>query len=421
MQVIQKQTTMKRIVVFSIATAMAATAATAQMSQRVTVSNPSDFVRNAEPITIMIDETKDIKSAIVTFNGEEIPCQLDDLDQNGKPDQLFFIASLGKRAANTYNIAYSTTAKQRTYEPEVYCEMMLTNKKIKATNKQDLYISSLTVDGKTNPYNMLHHHGPAFENKEVAYRIYFDHRQTIDIYGKYSRALELRDTQFYPDAEQKKQGYGDDVLWVGETLGCGALRGWADGKPQMIADLESRGMTIISRGPLRTIVKVTDKGWNPLYPTPCTDEQRITLNTLYILYASRRDVEVSATLSGLASDIKLCTGLINVKNSVELCDGGLRGCWGTDWPVSEKDSAGHKRETVGLGIYVPKAHLCATVPANKDNYAYVVVPKGNELNYRVTFASDNESFSAFHSPEAWFDHLRQWRRELEAPVKIVVQ
>ena len=101
--------------------------------------------------------------------------------------------------------------------------MMLTNKKIKSTNKQDLYISSLTVDNGTNPYWMLHHHGPAFENEMVAYRIYFDHRQTVDTYGKYHKGLELKQTQFYPDDEQKAKGFGDDVLWVGNTFGLGAL------------------------------------------------------------------------------------------------------------------------------------------------------------------------------------------------------
>ena len=58
----------------------------------------------------------------------------------------------------------------------------------------------------------------------VAYRIYFDHRQTVDIYGKYNKGLELKQTQFYPDENQKKAGFGDDVLWVGSTLGLGTLR-----------------------------------------------------------------------------------------------------------------------------------------------------------------------------------------------------
>ena len=94
---------------------------------------------------------------------------------------------------------------------------------VTSENKQNLYISSLTVEKGTNPYWQLHHHGPAFENKLVAYRIYFDHRQTVDIYGKYHQGLELRDTQFYPDSLQKASGYGDDVLWVGSALNAWAV------------------------------------------------------------------------------------------------------------------------------------------------------------------------------------------------------
>ena len=29
-------------------------------------------------------------------------------------------------------------------------------------------------------------------------RVYFDHRQTIDLYGKVNKGLVIRDTQFYP-------------------------------------------------------------------------------------------------------------------------------------------------------------------------------------------------------------------------------
>ena len=301
--------------------------------------------------------------------------------------------------------------------------MMLTNKKIKSQNKQDLYISSLTVDNGTNPYWMLHHHGPAFENDMVAYRIYFDERQTIDIYGKNRKALELKETQFYPDQEQKANGYGDDVLWVGKTFGLGALRGWADNQPQMLLDVDKRTMEIVACGPLRTIVKVVDKGWNPFYPEKCDNAKRIDMTTLYTLSAGRRDCAVDVMFKGDIESLKLATGLINVKNSEEYSDGkGLRGCWGTDWPVSEKDSAGHKRETVGLGICIPADNIIKELPANSDNYPYVVKPALGEIHYHITFASDNETFpGSFHTPASFFEYLRQWKRQIESPVTITTK
>lgn len=403
--------------------AVAAITGYAQKTITITVTNPMKTTRTAQPVVIpLADQDFDVRQAIVTRNGQEHPSQLDDLNGDGIFDELCFLTDLGKQERQTFYVTLSNTGEPRYYNPEVYVDMMLTNKKIKSSNKQDLYISSLTVDKGTNPYWQLHHHGPAFENKLVGYRIYFDHRQTVDIYGKYHQGLELKDTQFYPDSAQKAAGYGDDVLWVGSTFGLGTLRGWDGQKPCMLEDVQHRTERIVSRGPLRTIVEVVDAGWNaPLPPhssflTPhCS---LITMTTRYILYAGRRDCEVSVTFDHPIPQHQFATGIINVKNSVEMSDcEGLRGCWGTDWPVSAKDSVGHKRETVGLGICIPQKHIKEELPANKDNYPYVVGNIDRSLRYFITFGSDNEGFG-YHSAEDWFRYLKAWKQELLQPVVV---
>lgn len=397
---------------FCLVAAMATEAQTADM--KVAVSNQLSVSRTAVPVALQLESP--VGSALVMdAQGVEIPCQLDDLDGDGKYESLSFVVKeIGPKKSCHFTVTLSESGQPRKYEPQVYAEMMLTNKKIKSSNKQDLYISSLTVDNGTNPYWMLHHHGPAFENELVAYRIYFDHRQTVDIYGKYNKQLELKQTQFYPDKEQKQQGYGDDVLWVGETFGLGTLRGWDGEKPLMLKDVNHRTLHILARGPLRTVVEVIDEGWRP-----STDSQkRINMTTRYTLYANRRDCQVNVTFDSPADDHLFATGIINVKNSKEFSDHqGLRGCWGTDWPVSEKDSAGHKRETVGLGICIPQKQVVMELPANKDNYPFVVGKIANSFNYNITFCSDNESWG-YHSDKEWFAYLKAWKRELSSPVKI---
>ena len=405
---------------FSLLVLLAALVAQAQTALKVSVRNPLSVRRTAVPVTIQLEQP--VRSALVVDSrGEEQPCQLDDLDNDGRYECLsFIVAEIGGKKTLDYSVTLSNEGRPRAYTPQVYAEMMLTNKKIKSSNKQDLYISSLTVDNGTNPYWMLHHHGPAFENDMVAYRIYFDERQTVDIYGKYRRALELRDTQFYPDSEQKAAGYGDDVLWVGKTFGVGAMRGWNKGAMQMLQDVESRTLSVVSRGPLRTVVKVVDKGWNPRYPDTCTPDERIDMTTYYTLYAGRRDCQVDIIFSRDASRLQLSTGLVNVKQSREYSDGrGLRGCWGTDWPVSEKDSVGHKRETVGLGICLPSTNVISELPADKDNYSFVVGNIATSMRYHITFASDNETFpEGIHSAKAFFDYLKDWKRDIEHPCVI---
>lgn len=359
----------------------------------------------------------DVKSAAVKDSGNEIPYQIDDLNQDGTADELCFITNVDGNSSKKFDITLYDAGKPKKYEPQVYVEMLLSNKKVKESNKQDLYISELTVNNGTNPYWTLHHHGAAFENDMVAYRIYFDHRQTVDIYGKYKKQLELKETQFYPDKNQKVAQYGDDVLWVGSTLGLGTLRGWNGQQPTMLDNVDRRSQKIISYGPIRTIVEVKDKGWTP--NTGKEGTQPIDMTTLYTLYAGNRACHVNVKFNKPAGDYLFATGFINVKNSTEYSDKkGLRGCWGTDWPVSAKDSVGHKRETVGLGICIPQKYIVSEETANKDNYAYVIKTETDELNYQITFCSDNETFG-YHSDKEWYNFMKEWKEDMSHPVRIV--
>ena len=383
----------------------------------ITLENKSKCDLSNYPFSMPLsNETMKVLSALVMVDGNEIPCQLDDIKGDGTNDELFVLLNIPRKSRKTLHVTLSDMGSPRQYESKVYVDMMLTNKKVTESNKQDLYISQLTVDRGVNPYSMLHHHGAAFETELVAYRIYFDHRQTVDIYGKYRKGLELKQTQFYPDKSQAEAGFGDDVLWVGNTLGVGTLRGWDGQSPIMINDVEHRGQRLVARGPLRTIVEVSDEQWRQQPSSQPTD-----MVTYYTLYAGRRDCRVDVRFSRNVEDLRFSTGIINVKNSVEHSDHqGLRGCWGTDWPVSEKDSAGHKRETVGLGICLATDNIEKELPANKDNYPFVLKVLNSHLTYHITFGSDNESFGA-HSAKDWFAYLEDWKKVIaaEEQVKII--
>ena len=379
----------------------------------VVVDNLSNLPQTDVPVAVALPHDIRVRSAnlVPSQNGNGIsslPYQLDDLDDDGLNDELFFLTDLEGNEKRTFALTLSEQKPTETFPPRVYADMMLTNKKIKESNKQDLYISQLTVENGTNAYNMLHHHGAAFESELVGYRIYFDHRQTVDIYGKYRKGLELRQTQFYPDDEQKALGFGDDVLWVGNTLGLGTLRGWDGEQPVMLNDVAHRSQRLVATGPLRIIIEVKDRQWRVL-----PDEEPITMSTRYTLCAGHRDCSVDISFEDTPDEKLFVTGLINVKGSKAYTNQkGLRGCWGTDWPVSAKDSIGHKRETVGLGIRIPKENVVEERPADKDNYPIIVRPKDNRLHYDIVFTSDNESFG-YHSADDWFLFLKEWDNQLE--------
>lgn len=385
-----------------------------QKTVELQVKNLASFERKDVPVVVNLSDYGTVKSAVVSINGQEVPCQLDDLDQDGKLDELVFVTDLSKKASKTVLLTLLATGMPREYAPRTYAEMVMRNGKVKEKNKHDIYISSITIDKETdnsNSYNVLHHHGVAFESELIAMRIYLDQRQTIDLYGKFHQGLELKETQFYTSAEQKAQGYGDDVLWVGNTFGLGALRGWDGHAPTLLSDVEHRTQRILAKGPVRTIVEVEDKGWRML---PMSSPVNMTIR--YTLYAGHRDFDVDVTFNRPAPDLQFSTGIINVKNSVEFTDkDGLRACWGTDWPAS--DTLNWKRETVGLAICIPAKYRVSEQPANSDNYGYVLKAVDGKLHYTLAYTSDNEDFG-YHSPKAWFDFVKVWKKELENPIVV---
>ena len=389
-------------------------AAFAQQTLTVNVSNPSKSVRSDEPVVIDLAPYDNICSAIVTVDGQEIPCQLDDLNQDEIFDELCFLVNLQGNEKKQYSVTLLTEGEPRTYPARVFAEMVLSNSKDKSLkkNQQNNFIESITARGDAAyTYNIQHHHGGDFESELNGIRLYFDERQTIDLYGKFKKQLELKETQFYTDQDQKAKGYGDDVLWVGQTFGLGAFRGWNGKEPTHVTPVKSRTQRIISYGPLRTIVEVIDKGWQ-------VDAAKVPLNmTLrYTQYAGHRDTDVDVFFNRPVADYRFSTGIINVKNSVEYSDKkGLRACWGTDWPSS--DTITFKRETVGLGICIPMKYVRSEEPANKDNYAFVVGTTDNRMQYKIIYCSDNESFG-YHSAKEWFEFLKEWKKEVEKPIQV---
>lgn len=402
---------MKKILSLAIM-AILTLAASAQSSLNVVVVNHSTTDRTDQPVVISLVEKGTVASALVKSGEEIIPCQLDDLDQDDEFDELCFLVNLKAKEQKTYQVTLYAEGTPFSYTPRVYAEMLVRNDKVKEKNRHNNFLESITARGDcANSYNVQHHHGVDFESELNGIRIYFDKRQTLDLYGKFQKRLELQETQFYTSKEQKAEGYGDDVLWVGNTFGLGAFRGWDGTQPTMIDPVRSRTQRIISYGPLRTIVEIIDRSWKPY-----ADKPAINMTLRYTQYAGHRDTDVDVFFDKDVSDYQFSTGIINVKDSEEFSDKqGLRACWGTDWPSSDHEN--FKLETVGLGILIPEFYISSEEPANKDNYAFVVGTLDKYLSYKVIYCSDNETFG-YHSAKEWFDFLKKWKQEVETPVTI---
>ncbi len=381
----------------------------------ISAENPWEENKNDYPVVI---STKNIKCdfpiiSSTVYDGEiEIPSQVDDLDHDGAGDEIAFVTDMSAKTKKIFKVVLSSEeSSANRYTPRVYADMKIYDKSNKREKHQKIH--SLTIPGTSNVYNNLYHHGPAFESELVAYRIYFDKKQTVDIYGKFNKGFEVEPSGWYPDDDQLAAGFGDDVLRVSGSCGMGALKGWnsKNKKATHIEPVSERTGTILAYGPVRTVVDMSVRGWK-------YGDSRLNMTCRYTLYGGHRDVQVDVIFDKPLDKEIFCTGVQDIKGSTSYSDHqGLIGCWGRDWPVN--DTVKYAKETVGLGTYIPKKYIAGETK-DKANYLYQVQAPGKSvITYYITFSSMKENFG-YKTPETWFEYLKTWKEDINRPCKIKI-
>lgn len=391
---------------------LAALCASAQEDLTLTVElkNTWDKARQDAPAVIRLADLQagfPIRSAVVRDARQEIPSQLDDLDGDLLPDELAFVIDLPARGIRQVTVTLSATKTQKTYPPRVFAQMLVRD----AKKGKHAPVQSITVPGTTNFYNMLYGHGPMFESELVGYRIYFNEKQTIDPYGKFNKGLELEKSQFYPNDAQLAQGFGDDVLLVGNSCGVGTLKGWDGQKATHVKPIAGRTERILASGPIRTVVEVEVKGW-------AYQGSELSMTQRYLLYAGHRDLRIETTFARPLRNEVFCTGVQDImgNETVAYSDHqGLAGSWGRHWPVT--DTVKYAKETIGIATYIPRKYVLQEVK-DADNYLYTLSAPGQTgFHHYTMFTSRKETFG-YSTAEEWFAYLQEWKDELEHPVEI---
>lgn len=377
----------------------------------VIVENPWNAEKVDEPVVIDLSSLGagfTVKSATVFDGTNEIPSQLDDMNGDTRADELAFVINLPASGKKTLNVTLSSLKSDKTYPARVYAEMLF------RTSKKNKYAKGYAIyaDGASDTYNVQHHHGAAFESELVAYRIYFNEKQTTDLYGKFHKGLELEESQFYPTDEQLKRGFGDDVIKVNSSCGAGTLRGWDGTQSTLIKPVAVRGQRILASGPVRTIVDAEVKGWQ-------YQNKELNMINRYTLYAGHRDTQVDVLFDAPLDKEVFCTGVQNITGHADMFSdhNGLVASWGTDWPVN--DTVKYKKETVGLATYIPKKYVVKET-SDKENFLYTIsAPGKSSFRYYTSFTSCKETFG-YPDKEKWFAYVQEWKKALEQPVKITV-
>ena len=109
----------------------------------VTIANPLDVDRVDEPVVVSLAAVPyAVSRAVVTAGGKEVPCQLDDLDRDGRADELAFVLDVPASATMDVKVALSSEGKQAQYKPRTFARML-----VRGWHEVPVSIGDISVDG----------------------------------------------------------------------------------------------------------------------------------------------------------------------------------------------------------------------------------------------------------------------------------
>jgi unsaturated chondroitin disaccharide hydrolase len=211
-----------------------------------------------------------------TLQTIELPSQADDLDGDNQYDELAFQIDLKPKQTRIVTIAYGETATIQRLRSEY--------------PKRTAAKFTMKFDGL------------AWESESTAWRIYFDKRNAIDLWGKRRPGLYLEMFGAPEYVYNLESPFGRDIYRIGDAIGIGAVAASVDGKTVRVEDVAERKWRIISAGPVRVIVEVTYKGWK-------VAGHQVNLTSRMTQWAGERGFNHRVTAAG-ADELTLVTGIV---------------------------------------------------------------------------------------------------------------
>lgn len=365
-----------------------------KLDDEITVVNPTDKNRADEAITISIEKLATLITSVdeglfpllKDANGEIIPSQIDDLDKDGKWDEMFFLIDLKASEIKVINVSFIE-------KNDVPAFTVRSNVRFADMTPEHVELDGaerLKSTDSPNSQKYFTMEGPAWENDKVAFRNYYDARSGFDIFGKKTSKMVLDKVGLTPHSYHVPADWGMDVLKVGNSLGAGAIAIKKDGKLYTFADakskepiFESGTVAILADGPLRSIVQMKFNNWDV-----AGDKYNLTHEVS--IWGGTQFYRSKITVSGLKGGESLITGIVNIdSDSLIFMEPNDKFVF-----LATHDNQAFDGEKLGMGILINKSNFIAHIEAPEKG-------KGIVTTYMAEIKLENEKPVGFCFYSGW--------------------
>ncbi|HGJ65832.1 TPA: DUF4861 domain-containing protein, partial [bacterium] len=222
--------------------------------------------------------SKDTFIVIQADTNQEIPSQVDDMNNDGEGDEIAMIISLEPKEKKRIIMRYSPESPEN---------------------------RSVTLGHKKRTRSAIHpeYEGISWESEIIGYRLYPDQRNSISVFAKQKPELSLDKIAFKQPSSAKL------ILDGKNSVGCGGFGLWHDGKLIKPSNDVMRYTRVVSDGPIRAIAQVIYDKW-------ALGNDMLRVTATYSIFAGQRWCVSNIKVTGSNKPVKIASGLAKVKTDI---------------------------------------------------------------------------------------------------------
>ena len=237
---------------------------------------------------------------ILMLKGQNVPSQVDDMNHDGKWDELAFTVSFKASETLSLDVTLMAIASYPTFEKRTNVRLGILQPD-KSYMEVDHFTAPLCRDG----FKIIAQgESVSWENDKMGFRNYFDCRNVKDLFGKLKPGLIIDKIQTPEITDYHVLStWGMDILHCGSSLGSGGLAMLQSDSLYRLGSTGNYEYQKICEGPVRSVFDLKYKGWH-------VANENLSAVERISIYPGKYWFQSDVTVSGFSGEKQIVTGIV---------------------------------------------------------------------------------------------------------------
>lgn len=401
------------------------------LSERVILKNTGKLQLTQAAISIKRNQFS-LKGTVNQYpvlicNADTIPAQLNDLNGDGKWDELFLVTDFSPNEKKVLELKWSQTDPKYPIKTSArFGKREGKNLPVHPATEKVLMANQVH---KKLGYQKYQTDGPTWENDKVGFRHYLDGRNSKDVFGKRIPAITPEDVGInskgaVEDNYHVMYDWGRDIFPVGNSVGLGGYALLIDNEIKRLGiiasdtvnNVEKTTFKIAAEGPVNSVLSYNYYNWKA-----SGNEYQVQETTSIWpgMYGFKNTVEIN----GIKGKETLLVALSNLnnKNPLKVIESG-------DWVcLIQHDYLTYERQWIlGTAILVTKKIYKGYIEAPKtgqltDSYlAKLSIKNNKEISYYAIAGWELSADKNFKDAAYFTNYVTTLAKQLSVKIKVKV-